>query len=200
LKCDPQIYSSIAKRLAPLEELVVQTLPNYRQVYGRTLAQESVIRKSPHSVPNPERYSLIRHPFLLISPKVEKWSATSRMDIPSGLALLISILVVFPGVMVALSPMVGVETAVLTALVLAAVLAGWQMVAARNRFMKREVLPILARALRPLNPSTEELVSVLAELKQLKHKIGGKLKPAELIRYLGSSQVPVSHSARFEST
>lgn len=187
LNCDPHIYASMSKRLAPLEELVVQTLPNYREVYGPTLAQESIIRKNPYSLPNPERYSLIRHPFLLISPKVEKWSATSRMDILSTLALLASFFVVFPGVIAALSPMVGIEASILTALVFAALLTGWQMVAARKRFMKREVFPILARALSPLKPSKEELVSILAELKQLKHKVGGKLKPDELIPYLGSS-------------
>jgi hypothetical protein len=46
--------------------------------------------------------------------------------------------------------------------------------------MVRQVVPVLATAIRPLRPSESELKSVLAELTQLKHKIGTKLKLADL--------------------
>lgn len=187
LNCDPHIYAATAKKLLPLEELVVQTLPNYRQIYGPVLDQESMIKKNPHALPDAERYSLIRHPFLLISPKVEKWNATSQLDLPFTLALLCAIFVVFPGGIATLAPLLGVEAAILGALTLAIITGVWQMRAARQRFMNREVFPILTRALRPLKPSQEELGSVLAELKQLKHKIGTKLKPEELIPHLGQA-------------
>ncbi|MOA70717.1 hypothetical protein D3C78_1998120 [compost metagenome] len=49
-----------------------------------------------------------------------------------------------------------------------------------RRFMKRQVIPVLAEYLRPLQPTEQELKSVLSELKQFRHKIGAKLKLADL--------------------
>jgi hypothetical protein len=48
------------------------------------------------------------------------------------------------------------------------------------RFMQREVLPILARALRRLRPTQVELQSALARLTQMKEPIGSKVKLADL--------------------
>lgn len=48
-------------------------------------------------------------------------------------------------------------------------------------FMKREVLPILARALRRLRPGRDELAATLARLKQLREVIGSKVGLDDLL-------------------
>lgn len=48
-------------------------------------------------------------------------------------------------------------------------------------FIKREVLPILARALRRLRPSRDELADILTRLKQLREVIGSKVRLDDLM-------------------
>jgi hypothetical protein len=71
--------------------------------------------------------------------------------------------------------------AALVFIALGVLLVVWQIFRSRRRFMMRQVVPVLASAIRPLKPTESELKFVLAELTQLKHKIGTKLKLADLI-------------------
>lgn len=48
-------------------------------------------------------------------------------------------------------------------------------------FMKREVLPVLARALRRLKPTRQELKAVLGHLRQQREPIGSKLRLDDLV-------------------
>ena len=59
----------------------------------------------------------------------------------------------------------------------------WQAWGSGRRYMRGEVVPPLARALKPLRPSVDEVDAVLAELKQGGHKIGRKLKVDDLIAH-----------------
>ena len=56
-----------------------------------------------------------------------------------------------------------------------------QIALAGGRFMRREVLPVLAKCLRPLQPTPGELQAVMAELKTLRHKMATKLTLPELV-------------------
>jgi hypothetical protein len=60
----------------------------------------------------------------------------------------------------------------------------WQLITAGRRYVQRQVAPILGITLKPLQPKESELLAVLAELKQLKHKMASKLKVADVQKYL----------------
>ena len=63
-------------------------------------------------------------------------------------------------------------------------------------FMKREILPILARGLRRLRPTDAELKAALTRLVQLKEMIGSKVKLADLKAELN---LPVDNTANGNS-
>jgi hypothetical protein len=50
--------------------------------------------------------------------------------------------------------------------------------------MRRQIVPALARSLRPLQPTQEEIEAVLGEIKQGTHKIARRLDPAELMEQI----------------
>jgi hypothetical protein len=72
------------------------------------------------------------------------------------------------------------EVGVLVAMGLGASLVVWQIAMSGSRFMRRQVVPVLAQCLQPLQPTPGELQAVMAELKTLKHKMASKLKLPEL--------------------
>jgi hypothetical protein len=59
-----------------------------------------------------------------------------------------------------------------------------------NAFMQREVMPILARALRRLRPSEAELKAALTRLVQMKEAIGSKVKLADLMAEIQRAPEP----------
>ena len=60
----------------------------------------------------------------------------------------------------------------------------WQIAAERGRFMRRKIVPALARSLKPLAPTEAEVRAVLTELSRLRHTIGRKLKADTLMAAL----------------
>ena len=111
--------------------------------------------------------------------------ASTHIDKEVGLSLIaaIGLFVVGPALTHKAFPD-SADLAVLVFLGLGVLLVGWQAVMSGRRFMRRQVIPVLAKALQPLRPSSEELSTVLAELKQLSHKIGKKLTLADLLSQL----------------
>ncbi|MFY8042370.1 MAG: hypothetical protein ACOVOD_05535, partial [Rhodoferax sp.] len=57
-------------------------------------------------------------------------------------------------------------------------------------FMQREVLPILARALRRLRPTEAELKGALARMVQMKEQIGSKVKLPDLVAEINRNAGP----------
>jgi hypothetical protein len=68
--------------------------------------------------------------------------------------------------------------------VIGIILTGWQISLSNRRFIRRNIIPILVRTLKPLKPSEEELEAALAELTKLRHKIGRKLSSRDLMTAL----------------
>ena len=68
--------------------------------------------------------------------------------------------------------------------VIGIILIGWQISLSNRRFIRRNIIPILARTLKPLDPSKEEVEAALAELTKLRHKIGRKLSSGDLMTAL----------------
>lgn len=182
---EPTTYASVLNKLAPLAELATQTFPNMDQVIRDRLAIQEKIQRAPSSLTSEERYVLIRSPFLLLSPKVEKRFASTHLDKEIGLSIVAALALLFVGPALANAVIPdSAETAVLICIVLGVALVTWQIFESSRRFMKRHVIPALATSLRPLKPSPSELEAVLAELKLLRHKIGSKLSLIDLQPHL----------------
>lgn len=185
LRADPAHYASVSKTKAPLFQLISLTFPNLTQVLRERLELEDRVRRQPELLSPEERHALIRNPFLLLSPKVEKRFAATHIDKEIGLSIAgaIGLLIIGPGMVRAVVPDQA-ELSVLLFIVLGLALVSWQIIASGGRFMRREVIPVLAASLRPLRPTEPEIRSVLSELKQLRHKMASKLKPTDLLTRL----------------
>jgi hypothetical protein len=181
-RAEPSAYASISKTPEPLAALTTQTFPNLDIAYRDRLALEEKVRRAPTSLSTAERQALIRSPFLLLSPKVEKRFASTHIDKEVGLSMAaaVALLIAGPALTRAVAPDAS-GMAALVFIALGVLLVVWQIFRSRRRFMMRQVVPVLASAIRPLRPTESELKFVLAELTQLKHKIGTKLKLADLI-------------------
>lgn len=184
MQAEPTQYASVAKKPLPLAELRRETFPQLEAAWRDRLELEARIRQAPRSLSAEERHALIRSPFLLLSPKVEKRFNENQIDKQTGLAMLGAVLLIAfgPALVEAVAPSV-VDTAWLVFLAAGLGLIVWVGLGSGRRYMRREVIPQLAKALRPLRPTADEINAVLAEMKQLRHKMGSKLKVDDLIAY-----------------
>ncbi|MCE3606581.1 hypothetical protein LXA47_23700 [Massilia sp. P8910] len=178
---DTDKYREIVKKSPSLADLRTQTFPDLDVVMHDRLALEARIAKAPMLLSRDERNALILGPFMLLAQKVEKRYASTDLDKEVGLALVAALVLMTagPAASLALFPDGG-PAVMLGFMVLALALVAWQMMVAKRRFMTRKVVPLLAKALRPLKPSDNELQAALAQMRQAGHKIGIKLKLPEL--------------------
>lgn len=137
-----------------------------------------------------ERHSLIRAPFVFLSPRVERRFAATHLDAGVGLALAAAVGLLF------LAPPVGrrllpdsPEILFLVFLAVGIGLVVWQVIASGSRFMTGEIVPVLVKSLRPLQPTEQEIELVLSELRKVKHKIGRKLRATELVASIQMSPI-----------
>jgi len=179
---EPTHYATVAPKLLPLPELARQTFPDLEQAWKDRLDLERQLRSDPHALHADDRKALIRSPFLLLSPKVEKRFASTHFDKEVGIAALaaLGLMIAGPATVRAVAPDAA-DLAVLVCMALGVLLVIVQIALAGGRFMRREVLPVLAKCLRPLQPTRGELEAVLAELKTLRHQMATKLKLPELV-------------------
>lgn len=177
----PSVYASVSKTAAPLPDLIAKTFPNLHVLLKERLALEQRVQSQPATLSRDERHALIRNPFLLLSPKVEKRYAATHLDLEIGLSFLAAVLLlIFGASAVRVVAPDHAEQSALVFAVLGILLVGWQFVQSGRRFMRREIVPVLAKSLAPLKPTRAELQTVSNELRQLRHKIGSKLRLADL--------------------
>ncbi|BEU94738.1 hypothetical protein ACDW_04430 [Acidovorax sp. DW039] len=187
LKCnttfnaEPTHYAKVAPKLLPWNDLVRQTFPTLHEAWADRLALEQQVLSNPHSLSAQDRHALIRSPFLLLSPKVEQRFASTHLDKEVVFALIGAIVL-----LMTVPPVAGKfmsdapERGLLVALLAGGALVGWQIYQSSRRFMRRQILPVLARSLMPLKPTPGELQAVVSELKSLRHKMGSKLHLPDL--------------------
>ncbi|SFU73147.1 hypothetical protein SAMN05216350_104222 [Polaromonas sp. YR568] len=187
---DAARYQSMAKKQAPLAELMRKTFPGFAAYWADRLSLEEKVKSSPMLLAAEERKSLLREAFLVLSPSVEKRFASTHMDKEVGFAVLatIGLLLAVPALTRVVAPDQA-EVAVLVAMAAGIVLVIWQIAVSGRRFMRRDVVPLLAKSLNPLRPKKEEVTAILAELKTHGHKIGSKLKVADLLDGLKPARV-----------
>jgi hypothetical protein len=186
LDAKPTQYASIAEELRPLPRLTAQTFPNLSKAYAAILALEERVKSTPSSLSPQERYALIRSPMLLLSPRVEKRYASTHIDLPTAVTFAGVLAAIFAEGSVAsrLAPDHASESIMVTCL-FGVLLVGWQIALSNSRFIRRSIVPVLAKTLRPLKPTEAEVQAALTELAKLRHKLGRKLKSRDLMTSLG---------------
>ena len=189
IEANPDRYVAFAKKPASLEQLKRETFPDLDQACASQMALEEQIRNNPASLSGADRHALIRHPFLLLSPRVEQRFASTHMDKEVGFAAIGAVLLVTIGANLAnaLSPD-SPQGLIWLSVLAAVVLVLWQVAMARMRYMRRQIFPVLDTALRPLRPAQDEIERVMGELAQLGHKIGSKFKPTELVAHMQAAK------------
>jgi hypothetical protein len=190
LQAAPEAYAAVAKSRMPLDELIRETFPNLALARSEQMAIEERVRSDPVSLPAEHRLALARQPFALLSPKVEQRFAATHVD--KEVAMTVVGVVAFwafvlPPLVRALPPKLA-DSAFVVFLLLGVAAVVWQAMGSTRRFMTREILPVLAGALAPLRPSATEIDAVLDELKRQRHKIGTKVRPADLLAQIGTAQ------------
>jgi hypothetical protein len=138
LNAQPDRYAHINYRAQPPGELAPITFPKLKEFWAARLGVERELKSVFGKVSPEDRQTLIREPFILLSPKVEEHYASSLAFV-------------------------------------------------RGRFLRNEILPLLASALRPLKPTPAEIDAVLTEQKKLGRKIGSKVKAVDVLAALAAS-------------
>jgi hypothetical protein len=182
---NPDLYREVSKKLIEPGELQRSTFPNLQTHYAERLTLEQTITHSPASVPGDTRRALLKEPFILLNPAVEKRFSSTQIDIQTGLTLL-AVLVFVPFLSSLgnqFAPAHGGE------ILLGLLLAGVGAVAVQGfrqtgRYFDTKIFPVLVPALKPLRPTTEEITSVITELKKAELKFGKKLKQSALLEHL----------------
>jgi hypothetical protein len=140
------------------------------------LALETRLRQKNSSLTQDERRDLLIEPFSIVNPAVEARYAGAEFDKQSGLGCLATLLL---GGGLFFGSIFAKGRAKDWALLAAAVLGGigilytlLQLYFAPKRFVRRKILPNLAKALAPLDPSQEEIASTLERCKSIGMRIG----------------------------
>jgi hypothetical protein len=169
-----------------LEGLVARTFPNVREQFADRLALENQIQKQPSALTDKTRQQFLMEPFLLLNSTVEQcFAGKLPLDWPSGLSGLATILgtvglfaLVFAThdngikdrLLLAVLMVFGLGTAVTLAL----------LYLRPHRYVRTKVLPFLAKSLKPLQPTTQELTDCLERCARQRLQIGRRFKPQQI--------------------
>jgi len=184
-------FASVAPRdNAPLESLIGTTFPAVRALYAERLQWETLVRRS-RPLDAKVRRTLLQEPFTLISPMVrEHFSGKTPLDWPSGLGCLGTIGLAAAALIIAIVYGKGGPVAdrwMLIALIVGAVgttVTLYQFYRRPFRYLRRRLLPMLAKALRPLKPSRDEVDHCLAECHQQSLAISKQVKTSDVWKCL----------------
>jgi hypothetical protein len=193
-------YGDIAKRYpldripaaSQLSELIRTSNPHLLERYAKRIELEREIQRGETSLNSAERRQLIKEPFLVLAPGVERAFEETQIDLPLLLTI-VAALALLAGLYALLDATLGKETRELLPVFMAgagliafiAVLVQGALV--KKRFLRRHFYPRLGRTLIPLRPQRAELDVVLGEIRQLGFALGKRTKPAELEPFLRSA-------------
>jgi hypothetical protein len=187
LETDPIKYATHSEKQGSIPELIDLTFPRLSDVHKDKLTLENKIKSNPLSLTPEERREQLFTPFLLVSPKVEQRYSATHIDKESWLVILGTI------ILAALVPkqaqsLLGIEagTILLFILGLGFIMFIYQLAISGRRYMRKQIIPTVAKALAPIKPTQDELKATLLELKRIGHKVGKKLKLSDLWPMVGS--------------
>lgn len=185
LQGEPGHYASTSKKAAGVDVLMQSTYPNLRDVYAERLRIEETVRYSPGELPMDVREALIRQPFVLLSSVVEAKLRQTSFDVVSGSVVVGSLAAFFGALAVAPSIAPDYVPQVIMAVGLAGVAAIiWAFATGGKRYVRRAILPRVAKTLRPLKPSDVEISAVLSDMRRARRKLALKLQSKDVLQAL----------------
>lgn len=191
---EPLDYAKLEKdrsRVNDLEGLVRDTYPNLGQEYDERLGLEQLLKKSPSSVPPDIRMAHVVEIFRLINPEVELYyTRDTRMDKKSGLGCLGTLLLGGGLITLAITKFEHSKLedplmyAAMGVFAIGTIYTIVMLALGPGRFVKKKLLPKMARGLHPLAPTEGEITAVLEKCKSLGMKVGKKVKTAQIMEAL----------------
>jgi hypothetical protein len=173
------------KRVDDLRQLIHQTNPTIHEVHAERLELEDRVKRNARFLDKETRKKLIIEPFVLLNPLYEDiMYGETKFDKTSSLgclgAFLISVLAFVIAFLVppALKESAGVASLVIPAAAFIVALVIYYT--APFRLVKSEYMPRLLRALKPLQPTIEELHEVKRKLTDMQFRSGRKLDPQKI--------------------
>jgi hypothetical protein len=175
-------YARIAHKPLALDILRPLTFPDFDTARRIQLEEAEQMRFHPMGLSADERQRYIAHEIGLLAPKVERHFSFVRVDRRAVTAIVFGFIFYsfVPVILMALH-LVAFVPAFLVCFLLAYALIGWQLTRVGPRFVQREVLPPLARALRALRPNEVEIQAALVDLRRQQLRIGSKVQAAALL-------------------
>jgi len=188
LTVDLRRYATIdGKRGEPLPALAARTFPDLEQAWAVRLEQEARLRHGPEHLDDTERAALLKQPFFLLANEVERAFDSPPNDNAVAMAFVAACCLPFVGIFLALeleargSPQadaIGMSVAA-GGFLLGIIAVVVMQFRASDRHLQRELLPRIARTLRPLEPTEADLAEAMADLPAYRHRAGHRrLLPA----------------------
>lgn len=190
LQTEASLYKDVQAKLPDMQhvDLTASTFPNIRRHYAERLSLEDKVARRPADLDAQTRAALIKEPFNLLAPVVEKRFSSTHIDRAVGVALLLTIVgvVLVANVFNIFFPQAGEyqANAILVTLGIGIVAIAVQGFKSSGRYMRKEIYPKIARSLRPLKPGQAEFEAVFAELKRMDLKLAKKAKLHDLLEEL----------------
>lgn len=187
IEIDPNRYSTIAKKNIPLDRLQQETFPDVNNFYSDRLILERQIRKKSVALSTTERNELISEPFQHFIQEVEiRYGGKTYFDKESATACLatlgVSAILLYACIETSSNESLQNKMFIAFGVTFAIgfIYSMIQLGLTPSRYIKRQVAPKIAQALKPLEPEKNELISALKRLEQSGYKIGKKLKISTL--------------------
>ena len=188
MHADPIRYAAFANRsrTAAIKTLAEATFPRAYKYHGKRLQLEKLIRQSPHTIEEKLRVELVAESFETLAPVVERRMSNFYLDTQMLMVAALGLFAVF-----VLPSYLGVASATLeqnqstVALVLALLfcaILGWQWRTAPRRYLLNVIYPRIAKALKVLEPSEDELAFALGIAKRDGKHLGKLARLDELMR------------------
>jgi len=186
LSVDPTTYEAVEKigslDLSTLEHV---TNPNLRDRHAKRLVLDAQLRRSSTLLTPETRREWMLEPFRLLNPRIEqRFVNSTQLDRPAGVGCIGTILVTIATFWIAFTfsqPMQDNLALVAVAMLVIGTLYTFvQLHFAPGRFVQRKIAPVLIAALRPLQPTQEELQEILLRCKTVDMRIAKQFKADRL--------------------
>jgi len=181
-------YISKAKsRKTPLPELIQRTFPSIHRMRGQSLEYALMVRSG--DLPEHHRIEEIVRSISLFDHQIRLMPSPLTITKPVGLTMIATVLAVIGVSMLddryhfqEKYPDFRLLDVNYTILIIGAVICAVLMIWGRSIHVRRKILPMMARCLKPLEPAAGELKESLERLKAARAAIGKKVKVQPLVK------------------
>lgn len=183
----PDVYRAVSNDPdADLETLIAETNPEIRRNWASRLILEDRIKA--RKLTAGERSTLLREPYDMATEVLQRRNVEGQLDLPSNLGCLATFLL--PVACLWFLPMVwnasgdAIELAVVAVGGVCVAFTVLALVTDGRRHARLAVVPKLVAALRPLDPSSEEIEQIHESLRQARSPLAEVVKPRDVINAL----------------